>query len=199
MTDQNTKAAAQLIEAERQRQREIEKFDDRQDDSYVRGQLARAAASYALSAATGSAVRPAFWPWDAAAWKPKNARADLVRAGALILAELERLDRAGVGGELSVDPLKPQAFGDPICERDAVLFGVHCEPGARPNYVVASRKGYIRVADATPIVVTCDGGVAAYTNYQRAWAGIGVHPPAPSVHTPKVFMDMFTLALKGEP
>lgn len=33
------------------------------------------------------------WPWDAKWWKPKNTRRDLVRAGALIVAELERMDR----------------------------------------------------------------------------------------------------------
>jgi hypothetical protein len=36
---------------------------------------------------------PREWPWESTAWKPKGTRADLVRAGALILAEIERLDR----------------------------------------------------------------------------------------------------------
>jgi hypothetical protein len=35
-----------------------------------------------------------IWPWDRKWWKPKDRRRDLVRAGALILAEIERLDRA---------------------------------------------------------------------------------------------------------
>ncbi|EIP5489386.1 hypothetical protein LS178_001568 [Salmonella enterica] len=35
---------------------------------------------------------------DPAWWKPKGARSDLVRAGALIQAEIERIDRAaGIG------------------------------------------------------------------------------------------------------
>lgn len=34
------------------------------------------------------------WPWDESWWKPTNRRRDLVKAGALILAEIERLDRA---------------------------------------------------------------------------------------------------------
>lgn len=33
------------------------------------------------------------WPWPSKWWKPKSQRRDLVRAGALILAEIERLDR----------------------------------------------------------------------------------------------------------
>lgn len=32
-------------------------------------------------------------PWDEKWWKPKNPRRDLVKAGALILAEIERIDR----------------------------------------------------------------------------------------------------------
>ncbi|NPW56957.1 hypothetical protein HPR97_34090, partial [Pseudomonas aeruginosa] len=35
-----------------------------------------------------------FWPWDEEWWKPKSARENLVRAGALVLAEIERLDRS---------------------------------------------------------------------------------------------------------
>ena len=37
---------------------------------------------------------PRTWPlhWDEAMWKPKNPRADLVRAAALIIAEIDRLD-----------------------------------------------------------------------------------------------------------
>ena len=34
-----------------------------------------------------------LWPWAAEWWKPKDCRRNLVRAGALILAEIERLDR----------------------------------------------------------------------------------------------------------
>ena len=38
---------------------------------------------------------PNFWPiaWEDKWWKPKNPRRDLVRAAALIIAEIERLDR----------------------------------------------------------------------------------------------------------
>jgi hypothetical protein len=37
---------------------------------------------------------PLFWPWEASWFKPSTARRDLIKAGALILAEIERLDRA---------------------------------------------------------------------------------------------------------
>ena len=35
-----------------------------------------------------------LWPWLSSWWKPSTNRRDLVKAGALILAEIERLDRA---------------------------------------------------------------------------------------------------------
>jgi hypothetical protein len=36
---------------------------------------------------------PMGWPWDATWWKPKDRRSNLIRAGALMLAEKERLGR----------------------------------------------------------------------------------------------------------
>ena len=37
------------------------------------------------------------WPWDESAWKPSNdARRNLVKAAALLIAEIERLDRASI-------------------------------------------------------------------------------------------------------
>ena len=41
----------------------------------------------------GQAETPPSWPFERAAWKPKTPREDLVRAGALIAAEIARLDR----------------------------------------------------------------------------------------------------------
>jgi hypothetical protein len=37
-----------------------------------------------------------IWPWDRKWWKPTDRRRDLVKAAALILAEIERLDRATI-------------------------------------------------------------------------------------------------------
>ncbi len=43
-------------------------------------------------------VVPEGWPesWASCWFKPKDRRRDLIKAGALILAEIERLDRASV-------------------------------------------------------------------------------------------------------
>lgn len=107
------------IAAERARQISAEGWTPEHDDEHNDASMARAAACYALLSdplrATPVAHRrvwvphpgadelsraqgvykdvPKYWPWHADWWKPKNQRADLVRAGALIVAEIERLDR----------------------------------------------------------------------------------------------------------
>ncbi|WP_430436814.1 hypothetical protein [Oceanibaculum nanhaiense] len=85
--------AASAVLSERFRQVDGEGHTPAADDTYPGGLLARAAASYALSAAR-MALPAGLWPWHASWWKPKDPRRDLVRAGALILAEIERIDRA---------------------------------------------------------------------------------------------------------
>ncbi|WP_238368306.1 hypothetical protein [Mesobacterium pallidum] len=90
-----TQAALDVL-AERQRQQDVEGWAPDKDDAYQAGDLANAAACYALTDPIIEAARgaPFDWPWSAKWWKPKSRRADLVRAGALILAEIERIDRA---------------------------------------------------------------------------------------------------------
>lgn len=97
-----TKAASDVL-AERQRQIEREGYDTSHDDAHNSGELSAAASAYAWAAscqvetdkpAEYSGTPPAMWPWDSAAWNLKDERRNLVRAAALILAEIERLDRA---------------------------------------------------------------------------------------------------------
>lgn len=92
------------IAEERWRQRVEEGWTLEHDDAHDQGEMARAAACYALIA--GSLDRsswrgeiPNFWPWAAKWWKPKDRRRDLVKAGALIAAEIERLDRLAAKGD----------------------------------------------------------------------------------------------------
>lgn len=96
--------AARDVLAERSRQTEVEGWSAEHDDCHDRSELAQAAACYALS---GTPVDEAlfihgkwkdkidlFWPFCRSWFRPTNRRRDLVKAGALILAEIERLDRA---------------------------------------------------------------------------------------------------------
>ena len=85
--------ASELIVAERIRQVRSEDWDESHDDNHTFGELARAAACYAMPPDIG--MRTERWPWDFGFWKPTpNDRIrELVKAGALIVAEIERLQR----------------------------------------------------------------------------------------------------------
>jgi hypothetical protein len=98
--------------SERLRQRDKEGHSDAHDDRHGDGSLAMAGACYAslaaASAQTGNNVKGAKyrrsplsmrWPWDRKYWKPKDPRRDLVRAAALIIAEIERIDRHNSQGK----------------------------------------------------------------------------------------------------
>lgn len=82
------------IAAERRRQIEVEGWTAEHDadittdgEWHTSGQLAKAAACYAVG-------DPAGWPWGAAWWKPGASRIrELEKAGALIAAEIDRLLR----------------------------------------------------------------------------------------------------------
>jgi len=92
------------IIGERLRQIAVEGFDVKHDDAHTNGELAFAAAAYALNASRdtdnpGRKKRiPTIWPWETGDWNPKSPERDLVRAAALILAKLERLARQKAAG-----------------------------------------------------------------------------------------------------
>jgi hypothetical protein len=77
------------IRTERYRQTAVEGWTAEHDDAHANGALAKAAACYARGSRQ-------YWPWERAWWKPSDRRRDLVKAGALIVAEIERLDRSDV-------------------------------------------------------------------------------------------------------
>ncbi len=85
------------IASERTRQIEVEGWSPEHDDEHADCQMAGAAACYAMSAiphwAKHEAIR-LLWPWSKDWWKPRSHRENLVRAGALIVAEIDRIDRA---------------------------------------------------------------------------------------------------------
>lgn len=105
--------AAQDVLAERERQKSVEGWTPEHDDKHDDAELAKAAAWYAINAESHdyhdmvgvadfqNSLNNHFkdeyswccWPWSMEWWKPTSRRRDLVKAGALILAEIERLDR----------------------------------------------------------------------------------------------------------
>ena len=85
------------IADERRRQIEVEGYSANHDAGHP-GEMALAAACYAAMAANVNLAVPydeseSLWPWDRGSWKPKSTRRDLIRAAALVVAEIERLDR----------------------------------------------------------------------------------------------------------
>jgi hypothetical protein len=99
--------ALKEIAAERKRQIEVEGWTPAHDDTHSHGEMAAAAGCYAIVAGFPDMNRALWtgrnrdgeqrpwpnWPWSPSWWKPKDRRSDLIRAAALIVAEIERLDR----------------------------------------------------------------------------------------------------------
>lgn len=90
---------ADLIAAERRRQVEQEGWTPEHDAEHGDGHLAMAAVCYALPP---TERRPrhvfSFWPWHSSYWKPTpdDRVRELVKAGALIAAEIDRLQAQAI-------------------------------------------------------------------------------------------------------
>lgn len=135
--------AVEDVFSEVRRQVEVEGWSADHDDAHDKGEMAGAAACYALEGVTytapdhypprkkyaavvdarnsipekerettreaiklalGEPAAPRNWPWHASWWKPTTTRRNLVKAAALLISEIKRLDRAAApakqeGGE----------------------------------------------------------------------------------------------------
>lgn len=93
-----TTYGTERITAERAQQIEVEGWTPDHDDAHDKGQMAGAAACYAIAGVHHWAREQAiasFWPWDKEWWKPSDDPIrNLEKAGALIAAEIDRLKRA---------------------------------------------------------------------------------------------------------
>jgi hypothetical protein len=96
------KTGIELIAAERQRQVEKEGWTAQHDYQHFHGELAMAAVCYATPDKLRKVVKkwkaiceivPKRWPWEHEMWKPTpdDRVRELVKAGALIAAEIDRL------------------------------------------------------------------------------------------------------------
>ncbi len=100
------------IGAERMRQIAVEGWTPEHDDQHSNHEMAVAAACYAAPGArdgfnVGNRPRNKilpFWPWSLNWWRSKDRRSDLVKAAALIVAEIERLDRATARAAMQETP-----------------------------------------------------------------------------------------------
>lgn len=93
---------AELIAEERKRQISKEGWSEHHDDQHTDYELGKAAESYLAAVISpeeegdeNGKSRPAWdWPWDEKCWKPSGDPVrNLVKAGALIAAEIDRIQR----------------------------------------------------------------------------------------------------------
>lgn len=106
-----------LITEERTRQITVEGWTPEHDDQHKDGELLHAAVFYLhhgtpLAGPTTDGV-PLGWEWEAEWWKPKDRKSNLVRAGALCLAERDRRVRANL-------PTGPADHKLGLCLRDLI-------------------------------------------------------------------------------
>lgn len=94
VTEPPAKGICREIRDERYRQVDVEGFDAQRDDEYDDGFLSRCAAAYAVEGIVWSHIPTTLWPFDGWHYKPTTRRRNLIKAAALIVAEIERLDRA---------------------------------------------------------------------------------------------------------
>lgn len=89
-------SGAELIAAERRRQVEEEGWTPEHDGEHAEGDLYEAAIAYLLALGERDQPPPDVWPWDSSWWKPTpgDEVRQLVKAGALIAAEIDRRQRA---------------------------------------------------------------------------------------------------------
>lgn len=84
---------ADMILVERVRQVDVEGWTVPHDALYLNNELIRAAMSYLEYEMTDTLEPPFSWPWARRWWKPSpdDRVRELIKAGALIAAEIDRL------------------------------------------------------------------------------------------------------------
>lgn len=82
-----------LIGLERQRQIDVERWTPEHDDTHTDDEFLLAAGSYISATMGNDRTMPSYWPWADETWKPAEPMGNLVKAGALIAAEIDRIQR----------------------------------------------------------------------------------------------------------
>jgi len=82
------------VARERSRQQNTKGYTRQRDAGYKNNELVRAAIAYSTNVAEPreTVEVPYSWPWEAQLFNPEGRRIDLIKAAALLVAEIERLD-----------------------------------------------------------------------------------------------------------
>lgn len=102
------------IAAERLKQLQHPGISNNADDCYIEGELRDAAIAYAM--ACGDSDNEAWrgvYPWPEGSFKDRGAIRNLVVAGALIAAEIDRLERLSAPTALPEAPASPTQGATP--------------------------------------------------------------------------------------
>jgi hypothetical protein len=121
------KTGSELIADERARQLSVKGWTPEHDDKHTHGVLIHAAQAYTMMADaqvkgidTPPCFIPRFWPWGRQWWKPSNDPVrNLVKAGALIAAEIDRLQRTAT---VAASPNTKISLAEAITAADAELI-----------------------------------------------------------------------------
>ena len=86
----------ELVMRERMEHITREGWTPKHDAEHKRGELALAGAAYAVADVQSPYVVTVPWPWEKDWWKPSSPIRNLTKAGALIVAEIDRRKAAGL-------------------------------------------------------------------------------------------------------
>lgn len=175
MSNQKTQALSLMkvigdIAMERARQIEDEGWTPEHDDQHDSGELCGAAAAYALYTQTElhpsakpsdwDGEPPPGWCWEAGWFKPTTPRRNLIKAAALIVAEIERIDR-----NISEQKAKEKL----LFERAMEWLKNENHTGENPSFSELQTNGMIfndnEAADEIEMALTDAGEAAGYFGY----------------------------------
>lgn len=130
-----------LILIHRERAKQLKRYDSKHDDEHKFGELRVAAIAYLLSPDIGGEGSVDCWPFERESFKPGVGIEPLVKAGAMIAAEIDRLLRAQklASGE-------PYSYQSPPANPDAAVR--HHSPPDATTQQLARLRDFENVAEA---------------------------------------------------
>ena len=105
----------QLVADERRRHIEIKGWTAEHDDQWTNNELAQAAVCYCMARQYNLGGIPCRWPFDDEFWKPTpdDRLRELTKAAALIVAEMDRIQRVSEQAPWR-EPILPDDWNKPV-------------------------------------------------------------------------------------